>query len=283
MSHRNTKKTHCPKGHELKEPNLDKCQLSYGKRSCKICINERQRIRNQMLDYNALERRKKYQTEYYKNMPPKVKQRQREYLKIYRQTHKAKEREYRVKNKIKLVIYKNMYWKANRVKLNEYSKQWKKRKRELTNHIYDKQYYQNNKEKCKLANRKWAITNREKVNARSRRWHKNNPRSSFHGSYDLQDAMNNVRRRDNNTCQWYGCGLTFRQVPIHVHHIFPRSEYPELELVEQYMITYCLNHHALWHIYRGDYYGKMILLGKESLLKKTHPSLLVKAKERKDE
>jgi len=37
-----TKKTHCPRGHELKEPNLDKWQLTRGKRSCRICRNESQ-------------------------------------------------------------------------------------------------------------------------------------------------------------------------------------------------------------------------------------------------
>ena len=33
----NTKKTHCQKGHELKEDNLKKYELSIGKRTCKIC------------------------------------------------------------------------------------------------------------------------------------------------------------------------------------------------------------------------------------------------------
>lgn len=64
--------------------------------------------------------------------------------------------------------------------------------------------------------------------------------------------MNNVRVRDKNICQWQNCGLTHKEAPIHVHHIFPRSEYPEFELIEQYMICYCLNHHGLWHRYRGD-------------------------------
>lgn len=88
-----------------------------------------------------------------------------------------------------------------------------------------------------------------------------NPRSNKHYSIELQSAMSNVRKRDNNTCQWYGCGLTNREAPIHVHHIFPRSEYPELELVEEYMICYCGNHHGLWHRYRGDKCSSLILGG----------------------
>jgi len=85
-----------------------------------------------------------------------------------------------------------------------------------------------------------------------KQYRENNPHSSDHFSIDLQLAMGNVRKRDNNTCQWYGCRLTHRQAPNHVHHIFPRSEYPELELVEQYMICYCANHHGMFHYYRGD-------------------------------
>ena len=52
--------------------------------------------------------------------------------------------------------------------------------------------------------------------------------------------------------QWYGCGLTNKEAIIHVHHIFPRKEYPELASVEQYMICYCWEHHNLWHKKRRD-------------------------------
>jgi len=74
--------------------------------------------------------------------------------------------------------------------------------------------------------------------------------------------MNNVRKRDNNTCQWQGCGLTHKQAPVEVNHIFPKSEYPELQLVEQYMICYCLNHHVVWHLYRGDTKAVNLMLSK---------------------
>jgi hypothetical protein len=41
---KNSKKTHCPKGHELKEPNLDKYHLAHGARKCLKCRIERMRI-----------------------------------------------------------------------------------------------------------------------------------------------------------------------------------------------------------------------------------------------
>jgi hypothetical protein len=66
----------------------------------------------------------------------------------------------------------------------------------------------------------------------------------------LESIMNKViRKRDKNTCKWYGCG---KKTTIQVHHIFPQSEYPELKYVEQYMICYCKEHHKLWHYKRGD-------------------------------
>ena len=154
----------------------------------------------------------------------------------------------------------------------------------------NREYYQKNKESIKEKTRKWSLENPERVRQNKKKWNeinfqhvkqlkitwvlnnkqanveykrewaKANPRSgNSKDSIELQIAMNNVRKRDNNTCQWYGCNLTHRQAPIHVHHIFPRSEYPELELIEQYMICYCANHHGLWHRYRGDYYANLIL------------------------
>lgn len=41
------KMTHCSLNHELKEPNLNKCDLKRGKRRCKTCLNNKQRTRRQ--------------------------------------------------------------------------------------------------------------------------------------------------------------------------------------------------------------------------------------------
>lgn len=154
----------------------------------------------------------------------------------------------------------------------EYKKKWSKENKEKIN-LQARNWRKNNPERIKQINKRWMIKNpeyhkeysknrymlnRERELERVKKWQMNNPRSNRSFSYDLQDAMNSVRLRDNNTCQWQGCNLTHRQAPIHVHHIFPRSEYPELELVEKYMICYCANHHGLWHRYRGDNYSNLI-------------------------
>ena len=127
----------------------------------------------------------------------------------------------------------------------------------LLNHPnYQKIRYQNNPE---VREGNLAYQRSQKGKQINKLWHKNNPRShSSSYSLELELVMNNVRKRDKNTCKWQNCGLTFREAPIHVHHIFPRSEYPELELIEQYMICYCANHHGLWHRFRGDPYSELI-------------------------
>jgi len=89
-------------------------------------------------------------------------------------------------------------------------------------------------------------------------WKKKTGRFSTIGSIKLQKIMANVRLRDSNTCQWQKCRKTDN---IHVHHIFPRAEYPELEFEEKYMICYCKEHHYIWHKSRGDMAGAF--LGKD--------------------
>ena len=121
-------------------------------------------------------------------------------------------------------------------------------------------YYQKNKERISAYNKTHSQIPEVKArrNETSRIRRREHPQSNRGGTIELQIAMNNVRIRDGNSCQWQDCGLTFRDTPIHVHHIFPRSEYPDYEEIEQYMICYCANHHGLWHRYRGDNYSEMI-------------------------
>jgi len=185
------------------------------------------------------------------------------------------QRQYRLKNKesvrVNRVRYDSIYVPLNRDKILARKKQYRllhpekrkeynqrpevlqkqrervQRKRLLTNSAYDKAYYQKRK-----------LEHPEKLREIWRRAHKNNPRSGSKYSLECQLAMNNVRKRDNNTCQWCGCGLKHKATQIHVHHIFPRAEYPDLELVEQYMICYCVEHHAQFHAARGDIYSKLI-------------------------
>lgn len=100
------------------------------------------------------------------------------------------------------------------------------------------------------------------------KWRKKHPTSSNKYSYQTRLMMNNVRIRDNNTCQWQNCGKQHIDTTIHVHHIFPRSKYPELEEIERNMICYCVKHHRLWHQYRGDPCYKLISEGIEDVKKK---------------
>ncbi len=148
-------------------------------------------------------------------------------------------------------------WKINNP---EYDKKWMRRRREDPIYVKKelerarKRYHNNPKtrETSKKCARRWQLNNPEKVRLNKRIWNKNNPHSSRRYSLELQLAMNNVRIRDNNTCKWHHCGLTKKETEIHVHHIFPRKDYPRLELVEKYMICYCKKHHRLFHSYRGD-------------------------------
>lgn len=171
---------------------------------------------------------------------------------------KEHQKQYYIKNKEKITLYNKKYAQANPERMKQIKQKWQK-----TNAILhqkaSKRWRDNNKEHNKKVALIWKKANPERVRKNKQRWRKANPSSNRSYPLDLQDAMNNVRKRDNNTCQWQGCGLTHKQVPIHVHHIFPRNEYPDLELVEQYMICYCANHHGLWHRYRGDNYANFIL------------------------
>lgn len=169
--------------------------------------------------------------------------------------------------------YSKNWAKNNPAKIRLTNKKWKKANKgkiKKANRIYDQknrkeiQKKQNerrakNPEYYRLKDRQKYWNNPEIPRTRNRKWKKNNPQSSNHYSIELQLAMNNVRIRDKNICQWFGCGLTHREAPIHVHHIFPRSQYPELELIEQYMICYCANHHGLWHRYNGDNVEQLLI------------------------
>ena len=182
------------------------------------------------MGWKDLNKRKEYNNEYYQN---------------HKESRKQYFRQYHSRNKEKIMVRHKQWWGNNQ----DHIKAYRIKNRERTSQV-GKQYRAKNKEHIKEYH-KWFESTPERK-AYRKKWNKENPRS--HGyDIELEFAMNTVRIRDKNTCQWQGCGLTYKQVPIDVHHIFPRKEYPELELIEQYMICYCLNHHALFHQYRGDH------------------------------
>lgn len=214
-----------------------------------------------------------------------------DYGKQYREVNKEKLRLQRKlnyeKNKDREQLEGRAYYWNNRERQLQL-----RRKRSINNkdkvRAYDQKRYWNNPEKYRFKqreraknnpekNKQWRVNsrnrlradpkrlqryketvknykerNKERINENRRIWLMNNPRSATHRPLEVRWAMNRVRKRDNNTCQWYGCGLTNKQTVIQVHHIFPISEYPQFEDVEKYMICYCKEHHAKWHEMRGD-------------------------------
>ena len=173
--------------------------------------------------------RKDYNPKYYKENREILRQKQKEYYEKTKHIHaERKKRNYDpIKRKERTIREKE--------RSSILSKLWRERNKERRK-IYEQEF---EKRPERIAYRK--------------QWRKENPRSKC-SSYplELEIAMNNVRIRDKNTCQWFNCNLTHREAPIDVHHIFPRSEYPELELIEKYMLCYCLNHHVMFHQFRGD-------------------------------
>lgn len=185
--------------------------------------------------------------------------------------------------------YNKKYYAANKEKLSQYHKEYHERNREILIKKMKENYdpvkrkvdYLKNREENLLRVKEWRLKNadhlkqyqkefeqRPERKAYHKKWNDANPRKSHGGSYslDLEIAMNNVRIRDNNTCQWQGCGLTHKKgFPIHVHHIFPRSEYPGLQLEEKYLICYCANHHYIWHRFRGDQAAHFLKTDLESI------------------
>ena len=148
----------------------------------------------------------------------------------------------------------------------ESAKKWEGKNREYVN-ARRMEYYYKRQDKEKKNSLEYFYKHREEMNKQSLvYYHKNKERllqynkeylrkyarSSPEFPYDIRDSMFNVRIRDKNTCQWYGCGLTNKEAIIHVHHIFPRKEYPNLASVEQYMICYCWKHHNFWHKKRRE-------------------------------
>ena len=160
--------------------------------------------------------------------------------------------EYNKKNHERTKLKNRLYIRGKR-KDHEYRKkeyQWRVEK-----------YHSNSKFRMKDIEkaRKWQTINPKRYKENKRRWKKNNPRSIKHKNDILMVLnMNNVRKRDNNTCKWHECRLTYKKTTIHVHHIFPQSEYPQYKYEEKYMICYCKKHHQKWHESRNDPYWRLI-------------------------
>lgn len=126
----------------------------------------------------------------------------------------------------------------------------------------------NNHDEILQYGRRYYWKNVEKLRKRNREYARNNTRSGGSwASLEMQFTMNRVRKKQNNTCQWYGCGLTSKQTLIHVHHIFPRAKYPQYETEEWNLICYCKEHHAEFHKAKNDNTAQLILSSPHILVK----------------
>lgn len=72
----------------------------------------------------------------------------------------------------------------------------------------------------------------------------------FYSTPDWRELRERVLARDGNRCTVArllggACGGT-----IHVHHIEPRSERPDLELDEDNCASVCASHHPAWEALR---------------------------------
>lgn len=112
--------------------------------------------------------------------------------------------------------------------------------------------------------------NKDSVNANTRRWHAKNPdyfknwefehpRSHVMDPPEIQQAKQQARIRDKNTCQKEGCKKTSKEISIHVHHIKLKAEYPELAADVDNLVCLCVTHHAQTHKERGDPYWRWII------------------------
>lgn len=166
------------------------------------------------------------------------------------------------------------YNKKNKERHKLANLDWKQRKRENEPEYFEELNRMDNKKRRNRYNidpiyrqkqidrtRRYRKENPEHVKELKRRWYRNNPTSSkcrYGNDIELLLAMNNVRSRDNNSCQWQNCTENHKTSQIHVNHIFPQNEYPQYKYMENYMICYCINHHAQWHKARGDNYWNLI-------------------------
>lgn len=245
---KNKMKTHCPYGHPLIEGNLILSQLKLGKRSCKTCFNERnQRKRNPNGNKSPtlINKEKTHCPKGHPLTPDNLKPYE---LSIGKRSCLtcANERARTKYNKTENHKKSRQDWlEKNPEKQEQAEQNWRE-----NNPDYSSNWDKKNPEKRKAINKRHNAKPERK--AYQKQWNRLNPRSGTDRPLDVKESMMNTRIRLKNTCQWYGCSRTPKQMSIAVHHIFPIEEYPDLASVEQYQICYCAEHHYLWHKARGD-------------------------------
>lgn len=68
-----------------------------------------------------------------------------------------------------------------------------------------------------------------------------------------------IKKRDNNKCMCENCSFDGQ---LHVHHIYPKTEFIELSFTNWNLITVCPKHHRLLHEHKNGVLG-LTARGKE--------------------
>ena len=161
--------------------------------------------------------------------------------------------------------YRLDWQRKNKDKVSKYNTEWNKDNRKE----YSKKWDRENKQARKEIYKKHEAKPERK--AYHKQYNRDNPRSTSAMTIEEQIAMKNVRAKQKNTCQWAGCGKTHKETSIHVHHILSREDHPELCATERNLICFCIDHHILYHLKKGDMDAVYILEGQRERLLELRP------------
>lgn len=202
----NSQKKICKNGHELSEPNLVKSELKRGKRVCKICKNNRARIKAQK---------------------PESKKYKAEWLSKNRIKSRAYSKKWRNENPEKA----NLWDKTHPEQARQRQRKHEKNPERIAYRIkWQKIDYEKNPEKTLQKN----IRQLKKLGIPL-------AKSSSEYKRALQ-AWSKTTKKNNLECAICGTKTNLKS-----HHIFYKSNYPKMSLMENNAIVLCKQHHYEVH------------------------------------
>lgn len=258
-------KTICKRGHILPSQ-----KSKSGRRRCRICDNIRnKKYRNPLGNISPSQINKEKIHCKYGHLLPNVKN--KEGKRICKECKRLLARELRRTQAHK--DYQSNWKKENPQKTSGYSKKWRQKNPNYFKE-YDKthpeQYKQRQKKHEKKPERKqyhrdWSRNKyknnpefRAEVSRRSEEYRLKFPRSSGETPQEFE-AKNLRRALDENRCQYVIddtgviCGVKHsKKMWVQVHHIKPKSQYPELMADIDNLMTVCIFHHGLDHFNKGQ-------------------------------
>ena len=202
----NSQKTHCPKGHPLEEGNLAVSELKIGKRACRICRNERNRINEQKPE------RKKYKLEWNSKNLDKL----RGYSKKWRLTNPEKAKQWDKDHPEQLKARQRKHEKNP--KRIAYRQEWQKSD------------YETNPEKTLQKNMRQFEKLGKVLDLSSREYKR------------AIQAWSKTVKKNNLECAICGTKKNLKS-----HHIFYKSNYPQMSLMKNNGLVLCREHHYEAH------------------------------------